>query len=87
MAEIMPACRSRSHHLRAPLFELHQANKHEGIARRQTNVGRLKPKHLRRRPVEGGDHKAPANNDNRNIDRVKDVDDIGSNQVRSSVAI
>ena len=65
----------------ALLFQTRQAGEARDIAWRPTNVRWGEPKHIRRRLVEACDHEVASQDDDRNFNGVKDVDQIGRSRV------
>jgi len=62
--------------LHAPLLEVRQVAEHRDRAGRPADIAGCKAEHVGGCPVERRDAKVLANDDDRNIDRVEQLDEI-----------
>jgi hypothetical protein len=74
--EVVPARRLGGNRLRAPRFQLSKAPKQRHIGWRPADVRRSESEYFRGGAVKAGDRELGRYDDNRNIDRIEDVDQI-----------
>jgi hypothetical protein len=82
IADFASRRRSIGHHPRARLLDVFETAQCVNAARLAANVRCADAEHFDGGPIEASDRAVERDDDNRNLDRVQDADDIGAARVR-----